>query len=82
MYWTLYTWEDLDDRAVAENLKRAREVWGRISQVLSADGVSPQVMSKFYLTIVQSVLLYGSETWVITHHLQQRLDAFHKKCAR
>ena len=68
--------------AIENNLQRARAVWGRISPVLKSDGVSPRCMGRFYLTIVQAVLLYSSESWVISRRLQRRLDTFHHRCAR
>jgi len=73
---------DLDDKAVRSNLGKAQAAWGRIKAVLSADEVSPPVMGKFYKTIIQSVLLYGSESWVISQRLRRRLDSFHHRCAR
>ena len=39
-------------------------------------------MGKFYKTVVQSVLLYGLETWVISASLERCLNSFHHRCAR
>ena len=33
--------------------------------------------AKFYKAIVQSVLLYGSETWVLSPAVMARLEGFH-----
>ncbi len=38
---------------------------------------APTVSAKFYKAIVQSVLLYGSETWVLSSALMARLEGFH-----
>jgi hypothetical protein len=73
--------EDQDDTAVTENLKKARTKWGHICRILSRDGRNPRVMARLYLAVVQQVLLYGSETWVLTKHLLGRLEAFHNRCA-
>ena len=39
-------------------------------------------MGTFYKTIIQSVLLYGSESWVISNHMMRALRSFHRRCAR
>ena len=36
----------------------------------------------FYKATVQSVLLFGSETWVLSPAMIQRLEGFHVKAAR
>ena len=36
----------------------------------------------FYKAVVQSVLLYGCETWVITPAVQRTLDGFHNRVTR
>ena len=72
-----------DDRpTVMENLRKARMKWGRISRILSTDGANPRAMASFYKAIVQSVLLYGSESWVITLSMEKQLQSFHRRCAR
>ena len=72
-----------DDRpTMMENLKKARMKWGRISRILSKDGANPKAMASFYKAIVQSVLLYGSESWVLTLTMEKELQSFHRRCAR
>ena len=39
-------------------------------------------MAKFYLTIVQSVLLYGAESWCISQGDLNRLNSFHLRVVR
>ena len=39
-------------------------------------------MSKFYLTIVQAVLLYGAGSWVVTKRSLGKLQRFHKRALR
>jgi hypothetical protein len=36
----------------------------------------------FYKAVVQSVLLYGCETWVITSNMLSVLESFHHRVAR
>ena len=51
---------------VVGNLGKARESWGRLSRVLGREGADPKVSENFYKAISQAVLLFGSETWVLT----------------
>ena len=39
-------------------------------------------MSRFYLTIVQAVLLYGADSWTINNSNMKRLESFHKRATR
>lgn len=74
--------DDKDLTTMERNLTRARYTWARFSKVLCRAGAEPRKMASFYRAVVQSVLLFGSETWVLTQPMQQRLDSFHKRCAR
>jgi hypothetical protein len=74
--------DDDDTQAVLANIKKARLQWGCIYRILQYDGTPPKTMAHFYMAVVQSVLLYGSETWVLTKRLLQRLERFHARCAR
>jgi hypothetical protein len=74
--------KDSDIPAVEQNLRKARQKWGRISRILSKESAKPRVMASFYKAIVQSVLLYGSESWVISERTLLKLRSFHRRCAR
>ena len=39
-------------------------------------------MARFYLTIVQAVLLYGADTWTVSLRDLQKLQSFHNRAAR
>jgi hypothetical protein len=67
---------------VTENLRKARIKWGRISRILSKDGADPKAMALFYKAIVPFVLLYGSESWVLTLAMEKQLQSFHRRWAR
>ncbi len=55
--------QDYDDVwAVRQQIKKAQGIWARVRQVLMADKTPPKVSAKFYKAVIQSVLLYGSET--------------------
>ena len=46
-----------------------------------ATGECAPTSAKFYKAIVQSVLLYGSETWVLSSAVMARLEGFHIRAA-
>lgn len=73
---------DLDHKAVTLNLKNARERWGGMVRLFTADGARSRTLARFYLAVVQAVLLHGSETWVLTQRQRRRLDTFHHRSAR
>ena len=74
--------DNSDWPAVLYNIKKARKRWAMVRKVLVRDRASPRVSGYFYNAVVQSVLLYGAETWVLTDPLIRRLDAFHHGVAR
>lgn len=74
--------EDSDWPALQRNLTRARQRWAMISRLLAREGANPKVSGYFYKAVVQSVLLYGSETWVWSQRMRSALQGFHNKVAR
>jgi len=73
--------DDEDVRAVWIQIKKAHGTWARVGQVLQADNTPPKVSAMFYKVVVQSVLLYGSETWNLTKTALARLEGFHIRAA-
>ena len=73
---------DDDWRAVAGNLRKARVTWGRLARILGREGADPKVSRKFYIAVIQQVLLFGAETWVLTKRMEATLDAFQGRVAR
>ena len=61
---------DDDWNAVVGNLKRARESWGRLSLILRQEGADPKVLGNFFIAVMQAVLLFGAETWLLTPRMQ------------
>ena len=41
------------------------------------EGADPIILEKFYCVVVQVVLLFGSETWVLTAAMLQKLEGVH-----
>ena len=74
---------DNDLKAVESQLVKARRVWGRIGNIVKKkSGCNPRIMSIFYKVIVQTVLLYGSESWVLSNIARNKLNGFHNRCSR
>ena len=74
---------DNDLKAVESQLVKARRVWGRIGKVIKKKSFSnPKIMSIFYKVIVQTVLLYGSESWVLGTQIKNKVNSFHHRCSR
>jgi len=73
---------DSDWPALYHNLAKARKRWGMLSRLLRREGCRPKVAAMFYKATVQAVLLYGSETWVITPSMLSALEGFHHRVAR
>ncbi len=73
--------DDDNIRAVRSQIKMPRGIWAQVGQVLQADNTPPKVSAMFYKAVVQSVLLYGSETWNLTQTALARLEGFHIRAA-
>jgi hypothetical protein len=73
--------DDDDIQAIRAQLRKARATWARVGQVLRAENVPPRVAAKFYKAVVQAVLLYGSETWVLSTAALASLEGFHIRAA-
>jgi hypothetical protein len=71
-----------DRPAVHRNIKKALRKWAMIARPLLRTGVAPKVVGMFYKAIVQAVLLYTCETWVVTPKILKALQAFHNQMAR
>jgi hypothetical protein len=69
--------DDDDIQAIPAQLRKTRATWARVGQVLRNENVSPHVVTTFYKAIVQAILLYGSETWVLSWTALARLEGFH-----
>ena len=62
---------------VARNLSRARAMWKRMARILSREGVELRVSGFFFKSVVQAVLLFSLETWVVTPRMGRALGGFH-----
>ena len=76
------TAQDDDWPAVAGNLGKARKSWGRLKRILSREGAYKRVSGNFFKAVVQQVLLFGAETWVVTPRMERALSSFMHGAAR
>ena len=73
---------DDDWPAVAGNLVKARKSWGRLTRIQSREGADKRISGTFFKAVVQQVLLFGAETWVMTPRIERALDRFMHGAAR
>ena len=73
--------DDDDIQAIRAQIRKARATWSRVGQVLRGEHTPPRVAAKFYKAVVQALLLYGSETWVLSPTMLARLEGFHIRAA-
>ena len=64
------------------NLHKSRQKRGRFFRMIVDEGEEPWTSGRFYITVVQSALLFGSETWVLTPHTLREMWGIHNKAAR
>ena len=67
---------DDDWPAVAGNLVKEQKSWGRLARILNRRGVDKRVPGTFFKAMVQQVLLFGAETWVLTPRIERALESF------
>ena len=77
----LLTATDDDWPVVDGNIKKSRRKWGRLARVLGREEADPKVSQTFYIAVTHTVLLFGSETWVLTARLEKALDNFQSRVA-
>ena len=68
--------------AVAGNLVKAQKTWGRMLRIISQEGSDKRVSGNFFKAVVQAVLLFGVETWVLTLRIERALESFQNGAAR
>ena len=68
---------DNDWPAVIWNLRRVRHKWAYLSQVIRRYGSDACMLGIFYISVVQVVLLYRSESWVVSPQIGKALGRIH-----
>jgi hypothetical protein len=73
--------DDDDIQAICTQMRKARATWAQVRQVLRRENASPFVATKFYQAIIQAILLYGSELWVISWSAMAQLEGLQIRTA-
>ena len=74
--------DDDDSKTIVNQIKKARRKWNAIGKILKREGANAKMMARFYMTVVQAVLLYGVDSWTVTKANMKRLEAFHHRAVR
>ena len=73
---------DKDWPVVVGNLYESQKIWARLSRIMRREGDSLRVLGVFFKAVVQALLLFGSETCVITPFIFRDLGGFQHRVAR
>jgi hypothetical protein len=76
--------DDDDWPVVLRNMAKAWQRWAYISRILRWEGATPRISAMFCKAVVQTVLLFGSEYWVLTASMLGlgKIEGFHQQIAR
>ena len=78
----IMTASDNDWLAVVGNTRKNRKSWVCLTRILRREGAIPRVSGMFFKAVVQAVLLFGSETWVMTPCMGRTLGGVQHRVAR
>ena len=53
---------------------RAKLVWGRLGTLMRREGAETRVLEMFDRAVAQAVLLFGSETWVLSAPMSRQIS--------
>ena len=72
---------DSDWTGVVHNFRRVRQKRSWMSIVLSREVVDARTLRRVYVAVVQNVVIYGFEMWVMTPNIGRVLGRFHHRVA-
>ena len=78
----IYTNNDDDTWYILDNLDRAQKRWNSIAKILKRESADAVCMAKIYPAVVQAVLLYEADSWVVSDRNMKRLRSFHRRALR
>ena len=65
-----------------ENLRKAQKRWVVVAKVLTKTGATVRAQEIIYKVVLQTVLLYESDSWVVTEAMLKVLEGFHHRVDR
>ena len=74
--WRTFSYSDNDWPEVEQNLQRERGKWGKLEKILGRERADRRTVWRFYVEVVQAVLLFGSDTWVLTPRVDKSFKIF------
>ena len=75
----ILTASENDWTTVVAYLRKYRRKCARIYRILGQEAAAMQMSEKFLKTVVQSVLLFGYEMWLVTPHMVRTLGRLHHR---
>jgi hypothetical protein len=78
----VFTDNDDDTKSIEDNIKKARQRWNCIANIMKREGANAKTMAKIYLAVVQAVLLYGADSWAVSDRNLRKLRTFHHRAIR
>ena len=73
----ILSYDNSEHPTVYSKLHRVQRKWGRLSRMLVHEGADTRTSGKFYVALVQLVLLLISETWVVMPFVLRVLVRLH-----
>ena len=59
--------DDDDTPTIIRQIKKTCQSWNGISRILKHKGANAVTIEQFYMAVVQSVSLYGKDSWTINN---------------
>ena len=63
-------------------MAQAKKVWRRMLHILSRERATPRVYGFFFKAVIQAVLLFGADTWVVNPCMGAELGDFQTQVER
>ena len=67
---------------VVHNLRSTHNKLAQMSSLLTREGADAPLYGRVYVEVVQAVMLYRSDTWVMTPHIGRSLGGSHHRVDR
>ena len=68
---------------INNRIENASKAFGAIKEeILGNRKISLRIRGKIYVSLILSILLYGSECWFLTNNILNQLKSFHRRCIR
>ena len=61
------------------NLAKARAVWQKLTRILSREGAATRLSGFLFKAVVQLVLIFGEEKWVVTPRMGRVLWGYNTR---